>query len=90
MAWRQREQTKGKTATYTNRSAQDDMIQQSEKHISSEIQILLLFSWKQRGKESPIHSKNKTNVEDINNFMLTCFSFVSCDYEVGHYVENSK
>lgn len=38
MAWRQREQTKGKTATYTNRSAQDDMIQQSEKHISSEIQ----------------------------------------------------
>lgn len=22
--------------------------------------------------------------------MLTCFPFVSCDYEVGNYVENSK
>lgn len=27
MAWGQREQTKGKTATYTNRPAQDDMVQ---------------------------------------------------------------
>lgn len=38
MAWGQREQTKGKTATYTNRPAQDDMVQQPEKHIWSEIQ----------------------------------------------------
>lgn len=22
--------------------------------------------------------------------MLTCFPFVSCDYKVGNYVENSK
>lgn len=52
--------------------------------------VLPLSLWRQREKESPIHLKNRIIFEYIKKSMLTCFPFVSCDYEVGNYVENSK
>jgi len=61
--------------------------------------VLLLSLWGQREekknnhpptKKTPIHFKNRIIFEHIKKSTLTCFPFVSCDYEVGNYVENSK